>query len=442
MTGSKTIRLLRQHYDYNPLGQITLIDRPNDVDTSYVYGDANILVEGSRYQNPYQVYSIVHEDTEPATPVTLGQYDYSYDAVGNRTGMNVTASDGSQTNISYDYDRANRLIEESYDLMGGATSSTEYRYDRAGNRTHMIESSGDISHYIYDDNDQLTRVNLPNYFFEEYSYDARGNLTGIQLKRDGVIDTPVGNPTLFEYNARDQLSRIELPTTERIDYEYDHRGNRVRQEQVGSQNPTVYLWDEFSQFGDVILETGVNFSDGSYFHKMDYTVAGGMLISQTDDSDVTRYFLSDAQGTTRALLSDTGTVVAEYTYDAFGNINETIDPDEPDTTYLYTGQQYDPYSELYSLRARYYSPTQGRFLTRDTWAYDYENPFELNRYAYGANNPATLIDPSGHATATWGKLNESGVFNSLVLLIALDHLETLAHNLEVLRVARWDPLWD
>ncbi|KAB2892824.1 MAG: hypothetical protein F9K28_11065, partial [Bacteroidetes bacterium] len=62
---------------------------------------------------------------------------------------------------------------------------------------------------------------------------------------------------------------------------------------------------------------------------------------------------------------------------------------------MYTDQQYDSATGLYSLRARYYDPSDGRFLSRDTYAYHYQNPIELNRYVYGMNNPATFYDPTG-----------------------------------------------
>lgn len=67
----------------------------------------------------------------------------------------------------------------------------------------------------------------------------------------------------------------------------------------------------------------------------------------------------------------------------------------PNTNYLYTGQQYDSATDLYSLRARYYDPSDGRFLKRDTWAFNFKKPVELNRYLYTANNPINLVDPSG-----------------------------------------------
>lgn len=41
-------------------------------------------------------------------------------------------------------------------------------------------------------------------------------------------------------------------------------------------------------------------------------------------------------------------------------------------------------------------PTQGRFLTRDTWQGDYTRPASLHRYTYAENNPVLYTDPSGH----------------------------------------------
>lgn len=62
----------------------------------------------------------------------------------------------------------------------------------------------------------------------------------------------------------------------------------------------------------------------------------------------------------------------------------------------FTGKQFDPLISLYDLRARYYNPADGRFLSRDTAAFDPNNPTELNRYAYAVNNPINARDPSGH----------------------------------------------
>ncbi len=89
-----------------------------------------------------------------------------------------------------------------------------------------------------------------------------------------------------------------------------------------------------------------------------------------------------------------GPVTDSYTYDAFGTLQSstgsTVNP------YLYAGQQFDSLTGLYSLRARYYDPASGRFLSRDTATIDLSNPVELNRYSYAQDNPINLSDPSGH----------------------------------------------
>lgn len=65
--------------------------------------------------------------------------------------------------------------------------------------------------------------------------------------------------------------------------------------------------------------------------------------------------------------------------------------------YLYTGQQFDKSTGLYDLRARFYSPNVGKFLSQDTYAVNFGNPIELNRYGYAAGNPINFSDPSGNS---------------------------------------------
>jgi RHS repeat-associated protein len=191
----------------------------------------------------------------------------------------------------------------------------------------------------------------------------------------------------------------------------NHAGRRVEQNISGQE--THYLWDEYSQYGDVVLETRSTTTP----YTVAYNLANGTLVSQTDNYG-SLYFLTDAQNSTRALTDGvTGNVTSQFHYDAFGNLEENI---APATNYLYTGQQYDPTTELYSLRARYYDPSVGRFMSRDTWAYDYQNPVELNRYVYTHNNPVNYIDPSGNQDALM-------TYGALVLFVGVAALAVFTH---------------
>ena len=107
------------------------------------------------------------------------------------------------------------------------------------------------------------------------------------------------------------------------------------------------------------------------------------------------YFLHDGQGSTRALVDGSGNIRSSelYTYEAFGNL--ISGQSNPAASYLYTGQQFDALISLYSLRARYFNPKDGRFLSRDTANIKITNPVEINRYNYAANNSISYFDPIG-----------------------------------------------
>jgi RHS repeat-associated protein len=104
--------------------------------------------------------------------------------------------------------------------------------------------------------------------------------------------------------------------------------------------------------------------------------------------------LQDGQGSTRTLTNSAGVVTDTYDYTAFGEIYSQSGTTE--NKYLYTGQQFDEPTGLYSLRARFYNPAVGRFLSQDTYPVNFGNPIELNRYAYAGNNPVSFSDPSGN----------------------------------------------
>jgi RHS repeat-associated protein len=62
----------------------------------------------------------------------------------------------------------------------------------------------------------------------------------------------------------------------------------------------------------------------------------------------------------------------------------------------FTGEQHDPATGLLYLRARYYQPGLGRFLSADAVQPNAPGTQGYNLYAYVANNPTTWVDPTGH----------------------------------------------
>ena len=64
--------------------------------------------------------------------------------------------------------------------------------------------------------------------------------------------------------------------------------------------------------------------------------------------------------------------------------------------FRYCGEYFDKETGTIYLRARYYDPEIGRFITEDSyWGKDNE-PLSLNLYTYCYSNPINRFDPSGH----------------------------------------------
>ncbi|MDO5577314.1 MAG: RHS repeat-associated core domain-containing protein, partial [Fibrobacter sp.] len=128
------------------------------------------------------------------------------------------------------------------------------------------------------------------------------------------------------------------------------------------------------------------------------------------------------------LCDDEGTVTDRYTYDAFGNLTEKIGLTE--NSYLYCGEQYDSFTGLYYLRARYMSPTTGTFITMDEYAGSVFEPVSLHKYLYANANPVMYCDPSGyfatHFDYQTGEVGYSivapteNMYNSVVIRVGYD----------------------
>lgn len=91
-----------------------------------------------------------------------------------------------------------------------------------------------------------------------------------------------------------------------------------------------------------------------------------------------------------------GVDIDSYEYDAFGN-SFTVIGSTPNN-YLYRGEQYDPDLGLYYLRARYYNPLSGRFMSRDPEGGKQTEPATLHKYLYAGGNPVNAFDPTGRVS--------------------------------------------
>nr|WP_310552122.1 RHS repeat-associated core domain-containing protein [Paenibacillus sp. YX.27] len=73
----------------------------------------------------------------------------------------------------------------------------------------------------------------------------------------------------------------------------------------------------------------------------------------------------------------------------------TEEADSFRNAFRYAGEYWDSDTGLQYLRARWYDPSTGRFITEDTWEGRINHPDSQNPYVYVVNNPLRYVDPSG-----------------------------------------------
>lgn len=196
----------------------------------------------------------------------------------------------------------------------------------------------------------------------KFVYDARGNR----------ITSVVGGVTrTLSYNGANELTGISSGTS------YAYNGDGLRVSKTVGGTTTHFVWNE-SEPVPGLLAAGET-----------YYVYGPNEEPIEQISGSTASFLhQDQQGSTRLLTDPSGAVIGRYNYDAWGNVISHTG--EATTSLRYDGQYTDPESGYQYLRARYYDPTTGQFLTRDPVF-----ALTLSEYGYASDQPTDLADPLG-----------------------------------------------
>jgi RHS repeat-associated protein len=327
----------RTQYTYNAVGNRATIVRPNGVTTTYVYDN------GSRLK---QVQNSVG-----------ASFTYMLDGSGKRLSM-VNSVLGT---TNYTYDAMGRLVQES-----GPAGTNTYTYDAVGNRLAQAGTAGSTT-LTYDINDRLLSDGT-----KAYGYDANGNTIS------------VGN-VAFAYDFEDHL--ISSGSSQFV---YDGKGNRIQQTTATSS--TRYLVDELAAYAQVVEER--QSGAGQLIARYDF----GLEMVRMDRGNNSSYYLSDGLQSVIGLTDNLGSLTDGYGYDAFGTPSHLTGTMA--NNFLFFGQQYDEETGMYFLRARYYAPSLGRFLSQDPYAGNEGDPASLHRYMYADADPVNNTDPSGMYTLT------------------------------------------
>jgi RHS repeat-associated protein len=245
----------------------------------------------------------------------------------------------------------------------GNGSVFSYTYDAVGNRLTQTTITN-TTVYTYDDANRLINVGGV-----AQTWDNNGNLLS-----DGVYT--------YTYDSANHPITIKQGTTLTYTFGYDGLGDRVRQTINGIT--TTYALNLNAGLTQVLAD-GTN----------TYLYGNGRIAQYAGTTP--SYFLPDALGSVRQLANASGVVTLAKSYQPYGSVMSSVGT--ATSTYGFTGEATDNTGLVY-LRARYYGPQWGRFITRDTWPGDRRRPMSFNAWLYAYANPVNLIDPSGLFSAS------------------------------------------
>ncbi|WP_406822817.1 RHS repeat-associated core domain-containing protein [Pseudomonas corrugata] len=382
---------------------------PPDATVGYTFDGTNRLTQIVDTQGGTITRSYDNLDHLLSETTSLGTVSYTYDAADRRTSMTVTG----QTSVNYSYDVGSRLTNLSngsqsaaftYDadnrratltLPNGVTVS--YGYDNAGQLINLSYAKGGTSlgnlSYGYDNVGQrvqlggsLARTTLPGAV-SSTSYNAANQLTawsGTSLLYDANGNMTSDGSNTYTWDSRQRLSTLTGTVSGSFNYD---AANRRSQKTIAGQT-TSYVFDGANLVqeltGTVTPTVQANL------------LTGGLdeVFSRTEASGSTYSYLTDALGSTQALTDSSGTSTTQYTYGPYGQTSSSGSAST--NSQQYTGRENDG-AGLYYYRARYYSPSFGRFISED--------PIDLaggiNTYTYVGGNPVSWIDPSGLSSVSY-----------------------------------------
>lgn len=268
---------------------------------------------------------------------------------------------------SYGYDNlGNRTSETDHGIAGAATEAKSYTYSEKGEGPHQLttvvtdRSATDTTPAIKSQN--------------SYRYDDAGN-----------TDTRVlgGDTQTLTWDKQNELTKVTNADGSTSSYTYDASGARLLRKTKAET--TFYLPG---------MELHLDNSTKAVTAKRYYSL-GDQTVAVRDSSGVT-FLAGDHHGTAELAVNATTGETQRRRLDPFGAARDadSADPNKWVDDKGFVGGTNDTTSGLVNLGAREYDSDRGRFISADP-VVNFDNPQQINGYAYSYNNPVTYSDPSG-----------------------------------------------
>jgi RHS repeat-associated protein len=403
-------------YTYTPTGKVETVTYPGPTTVDFNYDQLDNLVQ---MQDGLGITTYTYDAINRLTSVTDPHgftVSYAYDEAGSLGNLTTITYPGNKT-VSYTYDALNRL-----EMVTNSSGTASYTYDDAGRLIKLRNFNGSITTYDYDDANRLIAIENPrghgtpisssSYYFE---LDGNGNRTQIFESEPLTREVSAGT---IDYSYNPERNRLELAGA--LDFTWDNEG------QLSNMDGANFSFDSLHRLVGVEGTKTVQYAydgmgrrlkavrDGITTHYV-YDAAGNLLVEANASNEITRYYIHglgllamdipvseysidtycyhyNAIGSTIAMSDDTRRIVNKYAYTPFGEVaNQTEPVPQPFKFVGQHGVMAEP-NGFYYMRARYYDPVVGRFVSEDPSGFA---GGDVNLYAYVTNNPILFNDPLG-----------------------------------------------
>jgi RHS repeat-associated protein len=393
-------------FAYDVLGRLTEVENGNGGTVGYGYDLADQLTQIT-YPNGKSISRTFDDSArlEAVTDWLGGTTSFAYDADSNLES--ITFPNATENVDEYAYDRAGLISQVSFEAGPEAFASLSYSRDQVG----QIEDEAQAGlpgpaelGYGYDKNGRLTAAGEASFEYDladnlisglgsANSYDAASQLeagTGISYSFDQLGQRTESSPesgpaTTYGYDQAGLLVAVDRSgegETPAIDQSLAYDGTGLLASKTSGATTSQMTWDVGSAL-PLLLDGGEN----SFVYGPE-----GLAIEQISAEEVPSYLHRDQLGSTRAITEAGGEVTGTFSYGPFGS--PSAGTGSATTPLGFAGEYTDAETGLQYLRARFYDPATGQFLTRDPAE-------ELTRqpYAYAGDDPVNSVDPSGETPA-------------------------------------------
>lgn len=382
-------------YTYDAANRLTSVTDPHGFSVSYEYDEAGNLTELTYPGNKKVSYN--YDELNHLETVTINWLSktatYHYDGAGRLTRLDQF----NNAWTAYGYDKANRLTDlENRRSDSSVIATYHFTLDDNGNRTGIDQVeplapafNANLTDYTY--NGAKNRLLTAGAYTFTYDFegqleskDSDANDFGPQppgsIRIDPGLESQDSNAYDFDYEHR----LVGVSGGDSSQYGYDGTGNRLQATRNSVTSRYVY-----DAFGNLLAEADENNTVTHYF-----IYGYGLLATVSPAGEVYCYHFN-AVGSTVAITDQSQQVANSYAYSPFGIIaNEQENLSQPFKFVGQHGVMTEP-NGFYYMRARYYDPQAGRFISEDPIGFA---GGDVNLYGYVTNNPINRIDPWGLKT--------------------------------------------